>query len=179
MEGIYRSSKLLKNNSNYRQIVEEIYSQKIRFGMSCLAEIKDNLSMWAYYAGDCKGICIKYSTKKLIAGLGEGVRILKLSYVDEAPILLKKHADSTEDAAVRILSHKLYNWSHEREWRVLGLPGPVEIDGQQPIDSIYLGLRISDGHRRRIVSSVQGSGIKLLQMFVGEMGCFFKKIESH
>lgn len=86
--------------------------------------------MWAFYADNGFGCCIKLK-------LGDGMKPVKVSYDKTIQDLTNSNLDAEE-----ILHHKLSQWGNEKEWRVIteGNKEFVPIS----INSIFLGLKISD-----------------------------------
>jgi hypothetical protein len=115
MEGFFRSSKLLKSRPDYKARVKEIVGEKSNTGIACFSERADSVLMWAHYADDYEGICISYSGVALNKGLPQSVKLLRLAYADESPLLYPSHAENAEDATTRILSQKRQDWAYERE----------------------------------------------------------------
>jgi hypothetical protein len=166
MEGFYRPSKVLSGKSDYKDIVREITGIKSTVGISCFTETFENVLMWTHYAGNYTGMCLSYSSKELLAGLPHHVRLVRLAYVDEPPIIFPNQVNNVSNAATHILSQKKYNWAYEREWRVLGSVGRVEIGRVQAVKAIYFGSRVNLKHRQRILARIQGTGIKAYMMDV-------------
>lgn len=151
MEGFYRPSKLLKGRSDYEHVARQVAEGKSLVGIACLTETYDNVLMWTHYAGNYAGICLAYSTAELLDGLPENVSLVRLSYVDQPTLIYPRHAKDANEAALRILSQKKYNWAYEREWRVLGPVGKVSTRHTQAVKSIYLGSRIAQRYRDELV----------------------------
>jgi hypothetical protein len=166
MEGFYRPSKVLSGKSDYKDIVREITDIKSNVGIACFTETYEDVLMWTHYAGNYTGICLAYSTKELLAGLPNHISLVRLAYVDEPPLINPSQITNVGNAATRILSQKKYNWAYEREWRILGSVGPVEIGRTQAIKAVYFGSRVELQHRQKILSRIQGTGIKAYMMEV-------------
>ena len=166
MEGFYRPSKLLSGKSDYKDIVREITARKSGVGIACFTETYEDVLMWTHYAGNYTGMCLAYSTKELLAGLPNHVNLVRLAYVDEPPLIYPSQVRNADSAAVHILSQKKYNWSYEREWRVLGSPGRVSAGRVQAVKSIFFGSRVNLRHRQKILSKIQGTGIRAYMMEV-------------
>jgi Protein of unknown function (DUF2971) len=166
MEGYFRSSKLLRGKRNYDEILKQITSSKSSVGIACFTETNKDVLMWAHYAGNFSGICLSYSTEDLIAGLPSHACLVKLSYIDEPPLILTNHARNAGDAALRILSQKKFNWAYEREWRVLAGLGRTELGLENPLRAIYFGSQVDSQHRHKILLRIQGTGIKAYIMEV-------------
>jgi hypothetical protein len=85
--------------------------------------------------------------------------------VDGIPEVSQDTARNSGDAAVYILSQKKSNWAYEREWRVLA--NREKVSGRrQPVTAIYFGLRIATEHRHRILTRLNGTGIRAYAMQV-------------
>jgi hypothetical protein len=166
MEGFYRPSRILSGKSDYNDIVREITDRKSDVGIACFTETHENVLMWTHYAGNYTGMCISYSANALLSGLPNHVNLVRLAYVEEPPLIYPSHVRNTDNAAIRILSQKKYNWAYEREWRVLGPVGKVSIGRAQAIKEIYFGSRVDLRHRQKILAKIQRTGIKALMMEV-------------
>ncbi len=85
----------------------------------------------------------------------------------ELPIYFSKY-DKVDivKAAQKILSQKKYNWAYEREWRVLGdHPGQLLYQGDVVTD-VYLGSRILNEHKTRLLERMTGRNVNFHQMTV-------------
>ena len=166
MEGFFRSSKLLRGSDRYRAILHEITDSKSNVGIACLSETYDNVLMWSHYAGNHSGICVGYSGTELKGGLSDHVSLVRLAYLDEPPLIFPSHARNADNAAVRILSQKKYDWAYEREWRILGTVGAVSLGNSKAIKAIRLGSRIDPDHRRMILDAIRGTNIEVYAMTI-------------
>lgn len=168
MEGYFRPTSAFKGHTDYKNTLQRIVGLKTSIGVACFSETRDDLLMWTHYAGNHSGVCIAYSTKRLIDGLSETVSLVRLGYGDAPPLVSSNEALNAERAARKILSQKKLNWAYEREWRVLGPVGAVPINGQQAVTDIYFGSRVSLVHRQKFLSKLQGTNIKAYSMQVDE-----------
>ena len=125
MEGIYQSQKELNNEAIGKQ-----KKKKYEHRICSLTKDPTNPLMWAFYADNGFGCCIKLK-------LGDGMKPVKVSYDKTIQDLTNSNLDAEE-----ILHHKLSQWGNEKEWRVIteGNKEFVPIS----INSIFLGLKISD-----------------------------------
>lgn len=164
MEGYYLPSARLKKEPEWRQTYRSILEAKRATGISCFSEMFNNEIMWAHYADNFRGICLGYSAAKLRDNLPPSARLSRIAYAD-APLRLSKHERSNVIAAAqKILSQKKYNWSYEREWRVLAdYPGQLPYQGDI-ITEVYFGFRISEDHKQAILSGMGARGINFKQM---------------
>jgi hypothetical protein len=176
MEGFYRPSKNLSGMSDYRDIVREITTGKSNVGIACFTETYEDVLMWTHYAGNSAGMCLSYSAKELLAGLPHHVSLARVAYVDEPPLVFANQVNNASSAATYILSQKKYNWAYEREWRVLGPVGPLNMGRVQAVKAIYFGSRVNTRHRQRILSRIQGTDIKAYMMEVDGYDQFWEPI---
>jgi hypothetical protein len=167
MEGYFRPTSGFKGHTDYKKTLQRIVGVKTNIGVACFSETKDDLLMWTHYAGNHSGVCIAYSTKRLLDGLSENVSLVRLGYGDAPPLVSANEALNAERAARKILSQKKLNWAYEREWRVLGPVGQVPINGQA-VAEIYFGSRVSLANRQKFLSKLQRTNIKALTMEVNE-----------
>ena len=120
--------------------------------------------MWAHYAGQSQGICIRYDTKLISSHLkDEPADLIRVKYIKK-PISIKLSRpghDNTEKNTKTILSYKSLHWKNEREWRMM-FDVPDDNDIQKgfainigkSISRIYFGTRISWEHKDAIIKSV-------------------------
>lgn len=166
MEGFYRPSMALKNQSDYSKILRLIGDNKLAVGIASLSDTKENELMWTHYAGNYAGICIQYYSQRLLSSLPDNVDLVRMGYDDVPPRITSKDASEMEDAARKIFSQKKFNWAYEREWRVLGPAGKVKIRRKDIVRSIYLGSRITDEHKKRILRAFEKFRIRIYEMKV-------------
>jgi hypothetical protein len=164
MEGIFRSSTLLKSAANYREAISKIQDKKSGIGVACFSETYENMLMWAHYAGNFTGLCFGYSTNGLLKGLPNGTVLVRLAYLDQPPRLSTSHVNDLAGTARRILSQKQYNWSYEREWRVLAGIGELNYGKHQALREIYFGTRMPKDARELFISIVRGTNIQVYDM---------------
>jgi hypothetical protein len=158
MEGVYGVSLWLAKQPTLNRLGREILGQKRSVGVCCFSDTFDNELMWAHYAENYTGMCIAYSTKQLMAGLGDNVHVVRVSYDGNPPRIGEADVGSPQQAARRILSHKKACWSYEREWRFLveavEIPGPLQITRERAVKTIYLGSRVKEEVRTRLVKEL-------------------------
>lgn len=118
-------------------------------GFLCLSGKNDNLLLWAHYTNHHEGCCIKLD---LLNDVDLFYRIRAVVYDDNylSYNYLRNHA-----GAFDAICHKSKTWAYEEEYRVLSFnhigskpmnPGTVK--------EIYLGCRIKDADRQKILSAV-------------------------
>jgi hypothetical protein len=132
----------------------------------------ENNLMWSHYGNQHAGFCVGLNVKKLLAPaqstmqIPENIYFEEVDYVREYPVLSPYRADGTIhqmgfDEARLILRTKDDIWKYEREWRWLiqrrygssaGVVKPISPDA---IDSVYLGMRISNTNQESIKQILQ------------------------
>jgi hypothetical protein len=146
MEGFYRPSSVLKRMPNYASVISRLLVEKKEgIGIACFSETKDSELMWTHYAGNYTGICVAYSTKRLAESLPDDVSLVRLGYVDEPLRVSSPDTKNIIATCRKILSQKKYNWSYEREWRVLGPVGAVPMT-ELCVTHVYFGSRVASAH---------------------------------
>jgi hypothetical protein len=167
MEGFYSPSALLKAKNDYRDIAQAIYRSKINFGIAALSDTYDNELMWTHYADEYRGICVEYYADRMFNQLPPNCSLARIGYVDKPTRISAAFDRSFDEAALRILSQKKSSWAYEREWRVLGPVGRVEMTGLDPVvRAIYLGARISPQHKQRILKAFASSDVDIWSMTI-------------
>jgi hypothetical protein len=166
MEGFYGPSRRLQSHRNYPRIVDKLFLLKQRIGICCFTDTPDNELMWTHYASNYAGICVAYSSEKLVAGLPSEARLARLGYGSEPPRLSSSDAEAAREAAIKVLSHKKASWSYEREWRVLAIPGLTTLSGEGCVKEVRLGSRIAPSHEQQITKALDGFGIRISKMTV-------------
>ena len=74
---------------------------------------------------------------------------------------------SFHEDALRILSQKKSSWAYEREWRILGPVGRVNMTGlDSVVRGVYLGARIPLAHKQRILKAFAGSDVDVWSMTI-------------
>lgn len=173
MEGLFKSSRLLKKHANYRSLISALIDNKSRTGVCSFSEVYDHELMWAHYANQFRGICIGYRVSQLLEKLGRGVSLVRLYYNEQVPRLLPTKADPSL-LARRVLSYKNYRWSYEREWRMFAEQGPASYGRTSCVSHVYLGSQISPDHRERIVKVLKRLNIKISMMVIDEYSIGFE-----
>jgi hypothetical protein len=103
-------------HSDHRHIVDAIVGGKSEYRVSCFCKTYKKFPLWAYYAGNHRGICLEYEVNKKC--LPENCILERVVYSRALPQL---DADQSVDEQVKsFLFTKLLPWKHECEVRLLG-----------------------------------------------------------
>lgn len=131
-----------------------------------------NPLMWAHYANDHKGFCIKYKLPGTIVR-NEDVASLtwtRIGNVDYQPSMIIGEKQSFDVFDALFAKHDI--WSYENEVRLIQYD-PNNTDNfktievpEDSIQSIYLGLKCSDEDRKKMKLVLRNRNIKLYQMEV-------------
>jgi hypothetical protein len=166
MEGFYDPTEGLRGAQDYGRVVSRIYDAKSNHGIACFSETNGNELLWAHYADNYAGICVRYKTQALIEGLPGNVRVVRVAYGDVPPSVGPDDALNSRSAAIKILSHKKANWAYEREWRVLGNINENFYHDERAVDAIYFGSRIDREHRDHLLEELANMRIEFFKMSV-------------
>lgn len=166
MEGSHRESALLRASSRYAARKQEVETALKTLGIASFSETHLHEPMWAYYAGDFKGICVEYSVARLLKELGDDCELVRMTYGEEPPILLR-NAQSATDRAKLILSCKALRWSGEREWRLIRpYRGAATYVSHRAVTAVFLGSRIDEGDEHKVRSAMKPLNIVVRRMKV-------------
>jgi Protein of unknown function (DUF2971) len=164
MEGFYKASRGLKADRAFDKVTQALLSAKADVGICSFSDTREDELMWAHYASNYAGICVAYRPRYLIDGLPPEIHLIRLGYGLTPPRISGLEADDLQIAVRKVLSHKKSNWGSEREWRVLGAPGQLNISSKGCIKEVYLGARIKLHHREKIQQELEQTKIRVYQM---------------
>jgi hypothetical protein len=161
------------------KLVAQLVSDIPRKGkVACFSEVGDSLLMWAHYAGDHTGICIRFALDFEKFEKENSVGPLKVEYVEDRPIITtldllsfaSKNArdagagQGTVDTMQMMYLRKGLDWSYEREWRAFASdddPPRYRFMHCLKPDALILGMKANSQITKRIVSEYGG----VLQIF--------------
>lgn len=94
------------------------------FGISCGSTNPRCPLMWAHYANNHKGICIKYDfeldgVQNICFDKDETLDILKVNYSDQPIDIFSYSIDKLENLKYEILTNKYSKWQYENEVRLI------------------------------------------------------------
>ncbi len=161
MEGLYRTTRRVKQSDDYEEVVRELKNEKLGLGVASFCEAWDNELMWAHYAGGFCGICVAYSLSKLLDGLDNNHTFTRVAYGDRPYSLNLAGRRDRADRARAVLSTKSLKWAYEREWRLFA-PTPGEAaHGAGAASHVYLGARFTTADRNRLTHGLERAGIEV------------------
>lgn len=178
MEGFYDPSTRVENDTNYAATARHILSEKQTIGICCLTDTPDSELMWTHYADQYTGICIGYHPFRLLNGLPDDARLVRLGYGLTPPYIGKADAPYARETAIKILSHKKACWSYEREWRLLAQIGKLTITTNNCVREVLLGSRISSDDKGEILRDLKGLPIRIASMKISKYKHTWETIQS-
>ena len=114
-----------------------LYEQEKYCRICSLSADFEDVRLWSHYADGHKGIAIEIDFE------GREVDIIPVRYLPE----LKKYGSTilATPFPEQVLTHKTTHWEYEKEFRILQSDKYYPVEGR--ITAIYLGPRVSKGHR--------------------------------
>jgi hypothetical protein len=160
-EGMERAERLIpRTHEEFRAVVADLK-------VLCLAEIHDNILMWAHYGRNHTGVVLEL---KCIAecdsawGAARPVRyetaMPLLIDEDKLVALLSGVGNLAED---QILENSVFvkaaDWAYEKEWRLIGVRDKTKTTEDftfsvDEISAVYLGCRISTADKEAMIGIV-------------------------
>lgn len=145
---------------NLIKIADEFYR------VCSFSEIMDSKLMWSHYADQHKGFCIGYNFKEIDDDLRE--LMVPIIYCDNLLDSTKSIFGTTNNSLIMNgISRKSVDWNYEREWRILITPKNKEKCQPQKVPvpkTVYLGSRISQENKMKIVEIAKSKHIDVYQM---------------
>lgn len=173
MEGLFSSSKLLRESDDYRTIRASIRDNKSQIGMCSFSEVHDHELMWAHYADQFRGICIAYHFSKLRDGLAGDITFARMFYNETVPTI-RLTDEEPDEIAKMVLSYKNHRWLYEREWRMFASLGKARYRPTSCVTRVYLGSRIEDDDRIRIKNRLKRLKIRTSDMSIDRYSISFE-----
>lgn len=176
--------------NEFPEQVEEQIAIKInqdfnrRFGILCLSETNDNLTMWSHYSQNHEGFVIGFNSESPFFDQRKNkmdlIRLLtKVNYLDERPELqlynIKKTSQELGEYIIKYsLLTKSVHWELEKEWRIIldlkNADTVKEFDNKNiflfkypssMLTSIYLGVKIDEVLKKKILQIVSNLNLNV------------------
>lgn len=137
-----------------------------------------NPLMWAHYAKDHTGFCIKYKLPANFVRNDNAGELIwtRIGNVNYKPDMILSKLDEFTVFDALFAKHDI--WSYENEVRIVQYDAnndnnykTVEIP-EDSIQSIYLGLKCSDENRQKMLLTLRNRNIKLYQMEVDSIDAY-------
>lgn len=159
----------------------------IRSGVriACLSETNCNIPMWYHYTGNFSGVCIEYDTENI--SLKSSNLLFPVTYADTFIDITKGFYEKLMPADISlymlIASHKLIDWSYEREWRIIMPASMLGFNENESYASrkgklyhfikptkVILGCNIHSVAEKAIMYTCEKHGIECVKSKVTEYG---------
>lgn len=124
-----------------------------RYGVFSLAKRPDNMALWAKYADNHKGYCLKFSD------LSQFSYVYEVQYSEKLPLNLSLEKDPLQ---AEFLYTKSPEWSNEEEARILSKPSGFHLFPKNSLKNIIIGEHCEEENEKQIVSWVKECGATIL-----------------
>jgi Protein of unknown function (DUF2971) len=176
MEGTHRLSYRFMNSPISDKRRDRVRTAFDKMGIASMSEARDHEPMWAHYADQFKGMCVQYSMKKLLKGLGQNIAITRMMYSEREPVLLDDSSTATDRARL-CLSSKNVRWASEREWRIFKEEqGEASYGIPTAVTKIFLGSRILAEDEEKVVNACRSLNVPVAKMAINSYALEFKSI---
>lgn len=175
MEGMHRESLAYIAKGWPKKERQAIAYEKAKLGIASLSEVHDHEPMWAHYSDQFKGMCVAYTTSKLLKGLPNEFDFIRMAYSEAPPVILANRA-SLVDKAKLTLGTKTVRWMSEREWRLI-IPhsGRADYKDVRCVYRVYLGSRVDPDAERSIRKEMEKLNIPVMKMKIDKYQVSFSK----
>lgn len=113
---LVEESKTEEGRKKHQELVATLIGE---YGVCSLSERGDSLPMWAYYAANQCGVCLRFPfTGKLIDWVFVDRTLLAVTYSKEYPHI-DFYGASIEARIKAMIATKSVEWQHEVEWRMV------------------------------------------------------------
>ena len=136
-----------------KALMTKVIKESVRcVGIFCMAEKNDNLLMWAHYAHEHEGVCLKFDLLKDTKAFSS---LHKVVYTTD---YLNFNFVTDYFRVNDILVHKSVDWMYEKEYRILKLNG-VGLGRVNPeaLVEIDFGCRMSKENKQVIKSLISSN----------------------
>ena len=120
--------------------------------VACLSERNDSLAMWAYYADNYTGVCLKYSLFR------DSLLFKNCHKVQYSDIIYSGGLDSFD-----FYFYKSTEWQHEHDWRIVADIGTRDNIQTQCISAVYLGCKITEQSKKKIINIAKERGLEIYE----------------
>jgi hypothetical protein len=141
-------------------------------GVVCFSTIKDDILMWAHYAGGHNGICIEFSLDEKYMAFEDHVNFFKqarrVNYEKEMPRVNFYTTGDIKILNAAILT-KSEHWVYEKEFRIIETdiryrPHYITVPSGA-ITAMYLGCKITDRNRDTILQCIKETPQNNIKVF--------------
>lgn len=122
--------------------------------ISCFSEVNDSLLMWAYYANNYKGVCVRFNAPQ--------------------DTILSKHCRKVQytnhyisDKGFGNYFRKSIQWVHEQEWRLV-CDIKEEYIPVNSIDALYIGIRMDETVEQQVLELGEKYKLEVYKMRISD-----------
>jgi hypothetical protein len=157
-----------------KKFLEVINHSKDVIKLCSFCATMKHITMWSHYANHHKGFCIEYDIEKIQHGDMGRRMLFPVIYSDAMFDCTKFLAPTVKDLSnfnnlypILQAIYKSPEWKYEMEWRLVFIAGVIRAESDYPMPStsrVFLGARISDKDRVKVLSVCQSKRIECYQM---------------
>jgi len=129
-------------------------------------DFPNNKLLWSLYAGEYTGFCIAYDIDRLVQNeqFPWLVNRLTVNYQNSVPKVDMTDFSSKTLLLQKMIGTKGLDWEHEREFRLVYDKPGLKTYAKAALKAVYLGYKMTDVHRQRIVAGLQGRDVEIYEM---------------
>jgi len=126
----------------------------------------NNKLLWSLYAGEYAGFCIAYDIDKLVQNeqFPWLVNRVKVTYQKDVPLVDVTDFSSEMQLLQKMLGTKDLDWQREKEFRLVYDKSGVKTYNKAALQAVYLGFKMSEAHKQRIVEGLEGEVVDIYEM---------------
>ncbi len=126
----------------------------------------NNKLLWSLYAGEYTGFCIAYDIDKLVQNeqFPWLVNRVMVRYQKDVPVVDVMDFSSETRLLQKMLGTKDLDWQREKEFRLVYDKPGVKTYNKAALKAVYLGFKITDGHKQRIIDGLEGRDVDIYEM---------------
>lgn len=170
---------MYKSNEVILKTINPFYKNSLK--VCSFSEVNDSILMWSHYASNHSGFCIEYDIKSLTIEDDVTQNLFPVIYTsdifDATEYMIESHKKSDSNDKYMTLStiYKANIWSYEKEWRLVLNDNHSDFFKMPKPKAIYLGSKISDSNKEKILAICEKKDIDVYQMSMEISKFEFKK----
>lgn len=142
-----------------------------------------DLPLWAYYAGNFRGLCLEFDPVELRYGSLRGEQLHPVTYAKDAlpPVsLMTLFADEGDLASVLTsrLTRKRVEWAHEKEWRYIAADVGKKYLLDTALQRVYLGPLMPDQKKSLVCQLMANRPVEIMQGLIKGFDLSFEPIQA-
>lgn len=126
----------------------------------------NNKGLWSLYAGEYRGFCVAYDIDRLVQNeqFPWLVNRVTVNYQNDVPKVDVTDFSSESQLLQKMLGTKGLDWEREKEFRLVYDKPGIKTYNKVALKAVYLGFKMSDEHRKRIINGLQGRDVDIYEM---------------